>query len=92
MACGVGADLVLRLQRDAALGMGAVVDPRRMAVRGQTDVGHQRLEALPVQGSGAVVPSPFLKLDAFITEAPHREQELGIGHGLPIVPKCPVHV
>ena len=38
-AGGVGADLVLRLQRDPALGIRTMVDPRRTAVRGQADVG-----------------------------------------------------
>ena len=69
-----------------------MVDPCRMAVRGQAGVGHRRPKLPPAQDGSAVVPGWLAQPEVLGTDAPHCEQDLGVGLGLPVGPKRPMHV
>ena len=85
--CCVGANLVLRLQCKAAFGVGAVVDARLVAVRGQAGVGHLRPELAPGLGVGAGIPGALLQSEAFQPGLAQGQQYLGVWLGLPVFRK-----
>jgi len=88
----VGTDLVLRLQRDAAPGMGTVVNPCRVPVHRQAGVRHLRPKTAPAQRRRPVVPRRLLQAKTLWAKPPARQQHLHIRFGLPVLPHRLMHV
>ena len=82
--------VALRLQHDAPVEVGAVVDPRRVAFPGERGVGMGRPGLAPLLEQGPGIPVPRLSAPAVRLQRPQRQHHMGVGIAVTLVVDHPV--
>ena len=89
---GGRADLALRLQRDALALQAAMVDARVDVEFGQPLVGQLRPAFAPSFDHLGAVPVPHLLAEAILIYRAHRQHDMRVGFGRPVLGHVPMQI